>query len=367
MKRGIKSIIAITMLAAVFMLSGCGKEKMKNPKLTDNPKMFYEAWDKAALDNIDTKDIRWKLAAAFPEELNMETHAGLIQPEDFTGPILCFRSDESDNRFNRIFIPEEKIQDYLKAPKFPDDIEIAEYTYSAERIPDEYLSDDKLTKLQKKKQPVVFAFVECTGYTEGAVYVSPSGNKEAIYQLGWRVSFYSYPDCTLLGWETVERAYAKPESMSYDRTYLDQNKKRVYIYDSNGAAVDVMAETMKLLYGDSYGQSDIADQPVQPDNANANFIYDDNGKIIREEIMDDNGELSEYIEYAYHIDGFVVTKTGYDKNNVKRWHAILRSDGSYTSYSTYYSSGNLESVTDYDENGNVIKTTNYEEDPRLLD
>ena len=362
MKNKKYGIRIVMLLIAVFTLAGCGKKEKKNPTIAGNAKLFYEAWDKAALDNIDTKDIRYKLATTYPEELNMETHNGLVKPEDFTGPILCFRSNESDNHLNRIYIPNKNMQDYIKKP---DDAQIAEYTYSAERIPDKYLSDDKLTKLQKKKQPVIFAFVECTGYTESAVYVAPSGVTDKIYWLSWRVSFYSYPDCTLLGWEAVERSYAKPESMSYDRTYLDQNKKRVYIYDSNGAAVDVMDETMKLLYGDFYGQSDIADQPVQPDNANSNYVYDDNGKIVREEIMDDNGELSEYIEYAYHIDGFVVTKTGYDKNNVKRWHAILRSDGSYASYSTYYSSGNLESVTDYD--GNVIKTTNYEEDPRLLD
>ena len=55
---------------------------------------------------------------------------------------------------------------------------------------------------------------------------------------------------TLLGWETAQRPYARPESMSYDRTHPDGNKRRVYIYDDNGSRIDVMDVTMKLIYGD---------------------------------------------------------------------------------------------------------------------
>ncbi|MBQ6230981.1 MAG: hypothetical protein IJJ74_07670 [Eubacterium sp.] len=135
------------------------QEEKKNPKLADNPKMFYEEWDKAALDNIDMKKVKEGLATNYPEELK-------------------------------------------------DGLEIDKYTYSAERIPDE------------------------------------------VYWLSWRVAFYSYPDMTLLGWETAQRPYAKPESMSYDRTHPDGNKRRVYIYDDNGSRIDVMDVTMKLIYGD---------------------------------------------------------------------------------------------------------------------
>ena len=119
MKNKKYGIRIVMLFIAVFTLAGCGKKEKKNPTIAGNAKLFYEAWDKAALDNIDTKDIRYKLATTYPEELNMETHNGLVKPEDFTGPILCFRSNESNNHLNRIYIPNKNMQDYIKKTDVP--------------------------------------------------------------------------------------------------------------------------------------------------------------------------------------------------------------------------------------------------------
>lgn len=361
--RILRCITSFLLLMSLFSFGGCGKYI---PTLVDDPEDFYEAWDEAAFANIKPNKI--KLADVFPEELNMETHSGLIAPEDFTGPILCF-DGEPHPYFNGAFIPDQEISDYLANPTRPEEIEFTAFTNSAERIPDEFLSDEKLKALKRKKLPIVFAMVECTGYDHSTTFYYRSGTAETVYWLGWRVSFYSYPDCELLGWETAARPYTEPEAMSLDTTDLLPNGKRVYQKDEEGRSVDEVDVTMKLLYGESYGQAETEPkpQPAQSEDGLSTYTYDGQGNLKREDIHNENGELTEYIEYAYHIEGFLVTKTGYDKDGVLQWKAILHSDGTLSMYNTYYPNGQFDTCKSYDENGNLVEVVHFDEDGNVLE
>ena len=251
-----KALKLVLLLICSILLCGCsGGEKVAS--LADDPKRFYEAWDEAVLADIDTVKIINKLAIAFPEELNIETNRGLILPDSFTGPVLCYEGNTS-YKFNGIYTPDQNVQDYIDSPQHPNDPKLKKYASSASRIPNEYLSDEKLAELRKNNLPIVFAMVECIGYTNSnTYYVIGNPNGSDVYWLGWRVSFYSYPDCKLLGWEAAERPYGIPDSMAFNQTFPDGNGKRVYLNDNTGATVDVLNTTMKLLYGDSFVESHV--------------------------------------------------------------------------------------------------------------
>ncbi len=252
MKPTIRLIALIVLLMLLLPFGGCGKYI---PTLADNPDDFYDAWDEMAFNNIKPDKIQ--LADDFPENLNMETHSDLIVPDSFTGPIICFTG-----KTKGIFIPDQEVSDYLANPALPEEIEFTVYKSAAERIPDRFLSDEKLKKLKERKLPIVFAMVECTGYDHITTYYYQYSNvPETVCWPGWRVSFYSYPDCELLGWETAARPYGEPEAMSLDSVRLLPNGKRLYRNDGEGAFLDELDVTMKLLYGESYGQTEAEPKP----------------------------------------------------------------------------------------------------------
>lgn len=355
------SVLIVCMIAAI----GCSKSN-PNPKLSEDPDRFFAAWDEASLSAVDTGIIRNKLSFDFPDERNMEIHEGLVSPEAFTGPILCFAGDSS-SYFNHVYIPDRNVRDYLSDPQIPDSAELIVYTGTAEKIPAEYLSDEKLISLQEKKLSVVFAVVECTGYVRSSVYYSPSGSEMAVCWLGWRVSFYSYPDCELLGWEAAERPYSDPEGMALDSVYSDGNGNHVYINDATGARVNVTDVTMKLLYGESYGKKSANPVPSQTTDGSSTYSYDSEGRIKRNDIHDENGDLIEYIDYTYHVSGVLVKKTCYHADGHKAWEMLFRTDGSVSMYATYHANGNYDTVTEYDDSGNATKSTHFDEAGNTID
>lgn len=352
-------------LTTLSLITGCQKAP-ENPKLAEDPKHFYQEWDEAAFGNIDTTSLQEKLAATFPEHLNMEENSGLVQPEDFTGPIICL-SGNSDYQLNHIYVPNQDSWQYEKDPLFPEQMEWIQYSPAAERIPEEYLSDEKLVQLQNKQLPIVFAVVECTGYSGSRIYYYPSGEDETVYWLDWRVSFYSYPDCELLGWESAGRPYSHPSSMSLQGAHPDGNGHRVHLTDGTGRRVNVLDVTMKLLYGESYGQTEVPEQPEQSEDGLSKYTYDDEGNIKREDIYDENGDLKEYVEYSYHVDGFLVTKEGYDPNGIKLWGTIFRSNGKKRSHTTYHPNGKFDTIIDYDEDENVVEVTHMDDEGNIID
>lgn len=353
-------------LTTLSLITGCQKAP-ENPKLAEDPEHFYDAWDEAAFANIDTTSLQDKLSTTFPESLNMNEYSGLVNPEDFTGPFLCYAGKSDDWAMNYIYVPNQDSWQYERDPILPDPVEWIQYASAANRIPEEYLSDEKLEQLQNKQLPIVFAVVECLGYSGSRIYYYPSGEKVTVNWLDWRVSFYSYPECELLGWESAIRPYSHPSVMSLQGSHPDENGNHVHINDDKGRRVDVLDVTMKLLYGESYGQTEVPEQPEQSEDGLSKYTYDDEGNLKREDIYDENGELKEYIEYSYHSLGFLLEKEGFDPAGTILWKTLFRANGQKRTHTTYHSNGQYDTVIEYNERGNVESEVHYDDKGNLID
>lgn len=248
-----KRLLSVAMLTILLSLSclmsvSCGKKE--NPKLADGKVLFYQEWDRTASSLIDRDRILNNLATDFPDELNIEKHPDVIDPRIITGPMLRVAKEGSDPQLNNFFIPNMPADEFIADPDIDPDCVVADYYGSAgSLVPVEYLSDDRLVSLQNGEEPIVFMVVECIGYGESQEYFAPSGSSDTVYVLRWRTSFYSYPDCTLLAWESADRPYSIPESLFDNALHTDMNGNKVFQFDKDGNRIVPSNTTLELLYG----------------------------------------------------------------------------------------------------------------------
>jgi len=116
-------------------------------------------------------------------------------------------------------------------------------------VPKEYLdamlTAKKIAAIQNGDAEIVYALIECTGYTV-TLYSGPS-----LYHEMYRISFRSLENDTLLGWYQWETGYAPESYSSADLVYynIDINAHRVCL-ERDGSNPDPVLDIMKALYGD---------------------------------------------------------------------------------------------------------------------
>ena len=223
-----------------------------NPKLADNKTIFCQKWDESTLELIDKEKVFDNLATEYPSDLDLEAHPDLIDIDSFTGPFLfVYHPDAVLTIANKAYIPDMAQAEYLRHPSLDSGCSLEVCVSTADRLPDECLSDDKLTNIQSGEIPIMYAVMECTGYGDSTTYHYPSGATETAYVLTWRVAFYSYPDCKLIAWENADRPYNMPESTFDDNLARDMNGNKMFQYDKDGSRVYPYAITFDILRGDN--------------------------------------------------------------------------------------------------------------------
>lgn len=193
----------------------------------------------------------------------LPTDEALAQAEQHLGEELPyerkFTSDQMSAFGGRMTGPFISLDNYWRP-----DISPSEYNAEAlsgrpelvgqdmDNVPKKYLdamlTAEKTAAVQSGDAEIVYALIECTGYSITRYRGAPNPD---LYHEMYRISFRSLKDDGLLGWYQWESGYA-PESYRLDRRetvcFVDMNAHQVCL-EEDGSMPDPVLDIMEALYG----------------------------------------------------------------------------------------------------------------------
>ena len=190
----------------------------------------------------------------FPEDLDLQTHKGLLNNEDVTGPFLKICDTDGNP-----FIPDLVEDAIVDNPDIADGYKFT--TIDDDDLPKEYMDlfhvDDKDVPVSEESKGPVFALLEYTGYDQVGEY---NNGNFILYNHVTRVSFYSLEDGSLLAWMNTNRTRSGPIIMRTDQ-YGSDGTHAIFKYD-NGTIWSETAWTYALdeLFYDENGYQVIGDR-----------------------------------------------------------------------------------------------------------
>ena len=155
-----------------------------------------------------------------------------------------------------------------------------------------------------------------------------------------------------------EEAYAELEKMGDDADALEMKKhfhyvnEKVYEKDSTGA--------IKYTLEKTYGENNLPVQLVHTYSSGykltCDFVYDENGNIVKEEIIDVNGDTEAY-DNTYDENGHLIKEEHTKQGEIEYISEFTYDENGYLVKEVYKRPGGYDDICEYtyDENGNLLK------------